>query len=52
MKALRTIFAIIASNQGVRCALAAYKALPLGDKSRLIGLHVSPIAISYGLGAT
>ena len=48
---LRTIFAVIPAAQGAEPAVQAYKALPLGDRSKLVGLHVSPSAVSYGLGA-
>ena len=49
MTTLRTIFAVIGADEGVECALNAYKALPLTDRSKLIGLHVSPMGTWYGL---
>jgi nucleotide-binding universal stress UspA family protein len=48
---IRTVFAIIPAASAAGAALAAFQALPLGDNAKLIGLHVSPIAITYGLGA-
>ncbi len=51
MAALRTIFTVIPTAQSVGGAVAAYSALPLAEHSKLIGLYVSPITISYGLGA-
>jgi nucleotide-binding universal stress UspA family protein len=51
MRTLRSVFAILPAAAGVDCALNAYKALPLADRSKLIGLHVSPLANTYGLGA-
>jgi nucleotide-binding universal stress UspA family protein len=51
MTGLRTIFAVVPEAQCVESVLAAYSALPLANRSKLVGLHVSPIAVSYGLGA-
>jgi nucleotide-binding universal stress UspA family protein len=51
MTGIRTIFAVIPAAQCVESAIAAYSALPLADRSKLVGLHITPIAVSYGLGA-
>jgi nucleotide-binding universal stress UspA family protein len=51
MTELRTVFAVIPAAPGAASAVAAFKALPLGSNARLTGLHVSPIAIRYGLAA-
>lgn len=51
MKSLRTVFAVVAGPEVAERAVAAYQALPFAEPARLIGLHISPIAISYGLGA-
>lgn len=50
MTTLRTIFAVIPSAQGAVPAVEAYRALPVGDRGKLVGLHVSPSPVSYGLG--
>ena len=51
MTALRTIVAVIPAASTAKCALKAYGALPLADRSKLVGLYVSPIAVSFGLAA-
>lgn len=50
MRALRTIFAVVPAAESVPAVVAAYRALPLGERSKLVGLHVSPLAVTYGLG--
>jgi hypothetical protein len=49
MKALRTVFAVIPGAESAVSAVKAHQALPLADRSKLVGVHVSPLAISYGL---
>ena len=48
---MRTVFAVIPAAAAARSAVAAFQALPCGDNARLIGLHVTPLAITYGLVA-
>lgn len=49
MRALRTVFAVVAGAEVADRAVKAYQALPLAEPTKLIGVHVSPIAISYGV---
>lgn len=49
MRILRTIFAVVPSASSLPAIVAAYQALPLAERSRLIGLHMSPLAPAYGL---
>lgn len=49
MDSIRTVFAILPAAPAAEAAVAAFQALPLADKQTLIGLHVAPIAITYGL---
>jgi nucleotide-binding universal stress UspA family protein len=51
MTELRTVFAVIPAAPAVSSALAAFRALPVAENAGLTGLHVSPIAIRYGLAA-
>lgn len=46
---LKTVFAIIPAGEATTAALAAFRALPLADNARLVGMHVSPVAVRYGL---
>lgn len=48
---MRTVFAVIPAAGAVESAVAAFKALPVEDNARLVGLHVAPLAITYGLAA-
>ncbi len=48
---VRTVFAVIPAAEAAESAVAAFEALPLGDKARLTGLHVAPLAITYGLAS-
>jgi nucleotide-binding universal stress UspA family protein len=50
MKTLKTLFAVLPGVDSVPIAIQAYQSLPRGEHSRLIGVHVAPLAISYGLG--
>jgi nucleotide-binding universal stress UspA family protein len=50
MNSIRTVFAVIPAAAAADSAVAAFQALPAADKSRLIGVHVAPIAMTYGLG--
>ena len=45
MLGLRTIFAIIPVAEAAESAVAAFKALPVADRPRLIGVHVAPLAL-------
>jgi nucleotide-binding universal stress UspA family protein len=49
MTGLRTVFAVIPAAAAAESAVSAFQALPLADKARLVGLHVAPLAITYGL---
>lgn len=49
MTSLKTVFAVIPSAQSVDCALAAFTALGV-ERGKLVGIHISPLAITYGLG--
>ena len=49
MSGLNTVFAVIPAGAAAESAVAAYQALPLGANARLVGLHVAPLAITYGL---
>lgn len=51
MTGLRTIFAVIPAARAVESAVAAFKALPTADHAKLIGVHVVPLAITYGLAS-
>jgi nucleotide-binding universal stress UspA family protein len=46
---LKTVFAIIPAAEAGAAAVAGFRALPIGENARLVGMHVSPIAVSYGL---
>jgi nucleotide-binding universal stress UspA family protein len=48
---MRTAFAIIPAGAASETAVAAFQALPLADNARLVGLHIAPIAFTYGLAA-
>jgi nucleotide-binding universal stress UspA family protein len=49
MIGIRTVFAIIPIGEAAEGAVAAFQALPLAEHARLVGLHVAPLAITYGL---
>ena len=49
MVSLRTIFAIIPSAQTVQPVIKAFKELPLDNRARLVGVHVSPTPVAYGV---
>jgi len=49
MGGLHTVFAVIPAAEAAESAVAAFQALPLVEPARLIGLHVAPIAITFGL---
>jgi nucleotide-binding universal stress UspA family protein len=49
MIGLRTIFAVIPAAEAAESAVMAFKALPIVDHARLIGVHVAPLAITFGL---
>jgi len=49
MIGLRSVFAIIPAAEAAECAVAAFQVLRLADKPRLIGVHVAPLAMTYGL---
>jgi nucleotide-binding universal stress UspA family protein len=51
MLGLRTVFAIIPAAEAAEGAVAAFKALPLADRARLVGVHVAPLAMTFGLGS-
>jgi nucleotide-binding universal stress UspA family protein len=46
-----TVFAIIPAASAAASALAGFRALRPADNAKLIGLHVVPIAVNYGLVA-
>jgi nucleotide-binding universal stress UspA family protein len=48
---MRTVFAIVPAGAASEPAVAAFQALPLAHNPRLVGLHVAPIAFTYGLAA-
>ncbi|MGH6923287.1 MAG: hypothetical protein ACRED5_06060, partial [Propylenella sp.] len=48
---MRTVFAVIPAAGAAETAVAGFQALPLADNARLIGLHVAPLVITYGLAA-
>jgi nucleotide-binding universal stress UspA family protein len=48
---MRTVFAVVPAASGVESAVAGFQALPLADNPKLVGLHVAPLTITYGLGA-
>ena len=49
MTGVRTVFAVVPAAAAAESAVAAFQALPLADNARLVGLHVAPLAITYGL---
>ncbi len=49
MTGVRTVYAVVPAAAAAEGAVAAFQALPLADKARLVGLHVAPLAITYGL---
>jgi nucleotide-binding universal stress UspA family protein len=51
MLSIRTVFAIIPAGPAAESAVAAFQALPLAENAKLVGVHVGPIAITYGLAA-
>jgi nucleotide-binding universal stress UspA family protein len=48
---MRTVFAVIPAAAAAERAVAGFQALPLADNPKLVGLHVAPLTITYGLGA-
>ena len=46
-----TVFAVISAAAATAPALAGFRALPTAEDARVIGLHVAPIAMNYGLVA-
>lgn len=48
---MRTVFAVLPAAGAAECAVAGFRALPLAENPRLVGLHVAPLTITYGLGA-
>lgn len=48
MTALHTVFSSIPSASAVECAIQAFKALPLADNNKLVGIFVPPPI--YGVG--
>lgn len=51
MLGLKTVFAIVPSARSAELAIRTFKALPVGQRTRLIGVHVSPTPVSYGLAS-
>ena len=49
MTGVRTVFAVVPAAPAAESAVAAFQALPLAENARLVGLHVAPLAITYGL---
>lgn len=49
MTGLRTVFAVIPAGEAAEGAVAAFQALPLAERAKLTGVHVAPLAITYGL---
>jgi nucleotide-binding universal stress UspA family protein len=49
MSGIRTVFAVIPAADAAEAAVAAFQALPLGENARLVGVHVAPLAVTYGL---
>lgn len=50
MTALHTVFSMIPAASAVECAVGAFKALPLGESSKLVGLFIPPPVVFYGVG--
>lgn len=48
---MRTVFAVIPAAAATKSTIAAFQALPLADNAKLVGLHVTPLAITYGLAS-
>ncbi len=48
---MKTVFAVIPAAEAVASAIAGFQALPLADNAKLVGLHVTPLAITYGLAS-
>jgi nucleotide-binding universal stress UspA family protein len=46
---MRTVFAVIPAAQAAARAAEAFQALPHIADAKLVGLHVSPLTISYGI---
>lgn len=51
MTGLRTVFAIVPAAEAAEGAVATFKALPVADHAKLVGLHVAPLAITFGLAS-
>ena len=51
MIAPRTVFAVIPAAAAAGPAVAGFQALPTADNAKLVGAHVVPIAMNYGLVA-
>ena len=49
MIGLKTVFAVIPAAEAAETAVKAFQALPLAGGARLVGLHVAPLAVTYGL---
>ncbi len=49
MTGVTTVFAVIPAAAAAESAVAAFQVLPLAGDAKLVGLHVAPLAISYGL---
>lgn len=48
---LRSVFAIIPAAEAAATAVQIFAALPLASRARLVGIHIAPVAMTYGLGA-
>lgn len=51
MTDISTVFSIIPAGPAAKAAVSAFQALPLAGNAKLIGVHVAPIAVTYGLVA-
>jgi nucleotide-binding universal stress UspA family protein len=49
MTGLKTVFAVVPAAAGVAPVVSAFRALPLASDAKLVGVHVSPLAVRYGL---
>lgn len=51
MVSLKSIFAIVPSAHAVQTVIKGFKALPTDNRSRLVGVHPSPMPVAYGLAS-
>lgn len=49
MTSFKTVFAVVPTGAAAETATTGFRALPTGKNAKLVGIHVSPIPMTYGL---